>query len=129
MLETHGGFRNNLMKNLKKNKGFTLIEIMIVVMIIGILLAIAVPNFVRARETSRASTCQANLKQIDSAKEQYAMENRLGTGGAVTAANIAPNYIKAFPVCPSTTAAYTVNAVGTNPTCGYVGTDARHATQ
>jgi len=113
-------------KNLKK--GFTLIEIMIVVMIIGILLAIAVPNFVRARETSRASSCAANLKQIDSAKEQYAMENRLGTGAAVTAANISPNYLKAMPACPSG-GAYTIAAVGTAPSCSYAATDNRHVTQ
>jgi len=111
-----------------KKKGFTLIEIMIVVMIIGILLAIAVPNFVRARETSRASSCAANLKQINSAKEQYAMENRLGTGAAVTAANVAPNYIKAMPACPSG-GAYTIAAVGTNPSCSYAATDTRHVTQ
>lgn len=115
-------------KFMKRNnrRGFTLIEIMIVVMIIGILLAIAVPNFVRARETSRASTCAANLKQISGAKEQYAMENRLGTGAAVTAANVAPNYIRAMPTCPSS-GTYTIAAVGTNPSCSYAATDARHA--
>ena len=114
------------MKTMKKNKGFTLIEIMIVVMIIGILLAIAVPNFVRARDTSRASTCVANLKQVDSAKEQYAMENRLGAGATVTQANIVPNYIRTFPACASG-GTYTIATVGTNPSCSYAATDARHA--
>ena len=108
------------MKRFNKKKGFTLVEIMIVVLIIGILLAIAVPNFVRARETSRTRTCTANLKQIDSAKEQYAMEARLAAGAAVTWANITPDYVKAQPVCPSG-GTYTLIVVGTDPPCSIAG--------
>ena len=92
---------------------------MIVVLIIGILMAIAVPNFIRARESSRRNSCIANLKQVDSAKEQWAMDNRAATGAAVTMADIAPAYIKGAatgPVCPAG-GAYTVNVVGTNPAC------------
>ena len=59
------------------HSAFTLVEIMIVVLIIGILLGIAVPNFIRARETSRSKACIANLKQVDTAKEQYAMDQKL----------------------------------------------------
>ncbi|MBN8690047.1 MAG: prepilin-type N-terminal cleavage/methylation domain-containing protein [Armatimonadetes bacterium] len=108
------------MNRSKKNKGFTLVEIMIVVLIIGILLAIAVPNFVRARETSRTRTCVGNLKQIDSAKEQYAMENRLASGAAVAWANLAPDYLKRQPACPSG-GTYTIGNVGTDPTCSTAG--------
>jgi prepilin-type N-terminal cleavage/methylation domain-containing protein len=108
------------MKALRKKdeRGFTLIEIMIVVLIIGILLAIAVPNFVKARETSRAKSCVSNLKQIDSAKEQWAMDNKAGEGDTVTDAELwgTGNYIKAEPSCPSG-GAYTVDVVGVNPTC------------
>ena len=107
-------------KVLNKKKGFTLVEIMIVVLIIGILLAIAVPNFVRARETSRTRTCIANLRQIDSAKEQYAMEARLAAGAAVTNANLVPDYMKRYPTCPSG-GTYTNNAVGADPTCSIAG--------
>ena len=100
----------------KNNKGFTLVEIMIVVLIIGILLAIAVPNFIKSLETSRKQTCISNLKQMDSAKEQWAMENNKTTGDAAAWADLTPSYIKAQPSCPSG-GAYTVAVVGTNPSC------------
>ena len=96
-----------------KNKaGFTLVEIMIVVLIIGILLAIAIPNFVAARESSRAKACIGNLKQIDSATQQYCMDQKLNatsytatppvlTVGAATTL-VGPNaYIRTSPTCPS----------------------------
>jgi Tfp pilus assembly protein PilE len=92
---------------------------MIVVLIIGILMAIAVPNFIRARESSRRNSCIANLKQIDSAKEQWAMDNRAATGAAVQMSDIAGTYMKGAvtgPTCPGG-GTYTVNVVGTNPTC------------
>jgi prepilin-type N-terminal cleavage/methylation domain-containing protein len=108
------------MKTIKnrKNKAFTLVEIMIVVLIIGILMAIAVPNFIRARENSRRNTCIANLKQIDAAKEQYAMDQKLATGAAVAMTDLtgSSGYLKSTPACPSS-GTYTVNVVGTNPTC------------
>jgi prepilin-type N-terminal cleavage/methylation domain-containing protein len=116
------------MNRTRKTKAFTLVEIMIVVLIIGILLAIAVPNFIRARETSRARTCSSNLKQIDSAKEQYAMENRLGQGDSIPDGALwAPDgYIKNEPECPSG-GTYDVGVIGDDPTCSYAATDARHS--
>lgn len=104
------------------NKGFTLVEIMIVVAIIGLLAAIAVPNFVQARNSARSNTCINNLRLIDSAKEQYAIENNIANGTATTSANCTA-YLKngAFPTCPGTATAYTTNAIGTFPVCALSG--------
>ena len=59
-----------------KKAGFTLVEIMIVVAIIGLLAAIAIPNFVKARTTAQVNACIANLKQIDGAVQQWTLENK-----------------------------------------------------
>lgn len=107
----------------KSRQGFTLIEIMIVVLIIGILLAIAVPNFVQARDSSRARSCVSNLKQIDAAKQQWAMDNRQPGDAAVAEGDIMPDYIKAaaFPTCPSS-GDYTIGTVDEDPTCSLADT-------
>src|SRR5665811_1444447 len=70
--------------------GFTLVEIMIVVAIIGLLASIAVPNFVRARTTAQMNACINNLRQIDGAIQQYALENHSSAATAVTLLNITP---------------------------------------
>jgi prepilin-type N-terminal cleavage/methylation domain-containing protein len=58
-----------------RSNGFTLVEIMIVVAIIGLLAAIAIPNFIKARSTSQSNSCINNLRQIDAAIQQYALEH------------------------------------------------------
>lgn len=110
-----------------RKRAFTLVEIMIVVLIIGILLAIAVPQFMRARAKSQGSTCVGNLRQIESAKEMFAMENKLANGAPVTINDIWPTYIRQSnkPECPSG-GTYTIDNVGTNPTCSYTDANFPH---
>jgi prepilin-type N-terminal cleavage/methylation domain-containing protein len=75
------------MKNKTTRKaGFTLVEIMIVVAIIGLLAAIAIPNFVRARTTSQQNACINNLRLIDGAKQQWALEQHQQDNASVSAA-------------------------------------------
>ncbi len=105
----------------KMRKGFTLVEIMIVVAIIGLLAAIAIPSFVKSRNTSRKSACINNLRQIDSAKEQWAMETNAADDAAPTSTNIV-GYLKALPICPSDAAktfdsSYTISIMNINPLC------------
>lgn len=110
-----------------KKSGVTLVEILIIVSIIGVLLAIAMPNFMSSVGNVHTDTCIINLRQINLAKEQWALENdiEVGDDGDEPAAADLDSYIKdgtAGLVCPldsSSTFAtsYTINSLGTNPVC------------
>jgi prepilin-type N-terminal cleavage/methylation domain-containing protein len=107
-------------KNLP-NAGFTLVEIMIVVAIIALLAAIVIPNLVGARARTQADACINNLRQIDDAAQQYALEKNKASGASIDYPDDLTPYIKmnssgSIPPCPAG-GTYSCDAVGTPPAC------------
>ena len=98
----------------KRNQGFTLVEIMIVVAIIAILAAVAIPNFIKYRQNSQAAACVSNLKQIEAAAEQAKMAGN--TPANVAALVGSDKYIKNTPTCPAG-GTYGLGDDTTGPTC------------
>jgi prepilin-type N-terminal cleavage/methylation domain-containing protein len=113
-------------QNTTKKLGFTLVEIMIVVAIIGLLAAIAIPNFVKARTTSQQNACINNLRLVDAAKQQWALEQKKQTTDTMAGTDLQPYLGRGangeLPTCPvdpgnSFTTSYQPNNVGTTPQC------------
>jgi type IV pilus assembly protein PilA len=113
---------NTDMKNRESRKsGFTLVEIMIVVAIISLLAAIAIPNFLKVRARSQANACINNLRQLDSAAQQYAVENKLDSTAPYTLSVLRP-YLRLdstgnFPTCPASGTYSPGPTVTNSPTC------------
>jgi prepilin-type N-terminal cleavage/methylation domain-containing protein len=120
------------MKNkVSRKSGFTLVEIMIVVAIIGLLAAIAIPNFVKARTTSQTNACINNLRQMDGAAQQWALENKQQSTASVGTSDVTP-YIKLdstgnLPACPGGGTYAASWTVSTHPSCSLSGSTPPHA--
>ena len=108
-------------KNFRKS-GFTPLEIIIVVVIVVVLVAMAIPNFVKPSWTAHKNSCLSNLKQIDSAKQQWAKETKQDATAVPADSDIygASRYIRALPFCPLG-GNYSLNAVSAKPTCSRSG--------
>lgn len=102
--------------------GFTLIEIMIVVVIIGVLLSVAMPGFTKARDNTRLKSCLKNMQIISWAKEEYAIEAGKSDGDPVNLTDLVPIYIRKDPECPAS-GVYTPMPIGQNVDCTFVGHD------
>jgi prepilin-type N-terminal cleavage/methylation domain-containing protein len=102
------------------NQGFTMVEIMIVVATIGLLASVAIPNYVKSRSISQQNACINNLRQLDGAVQQWAVENKKAANASVTLDDATP-YLKRSVICPAGGTvmddSYEVTTPQTPPTC------------
>ena len=103
-----------------RRSGFTLLEIMMAVTIIGFLAGLTIPAFMKSRRTTQAARCVTNMGQIEAAKEQWSMENFADIGSPCDSTDITVYFKKGFPVCPGS-GVYTVNPIGSNVVCSIAG--------
>lgn len=103
---------------MRASMGFTLVEMMIVLAIVGLLAAIAIPNFVKSRTLAQQTACIDNLRQIQSAKQVWALEHRKVNSDSVGETELVGPllYIKYRPVCPGG-GVYDYLTVGEEVTC------------
>lgn len=99
-----------------RSDGFTLVEISIVVLIIGLMASIAFPALGHARYRSQRGTCINNLRQIEAAKDQWSLETNTGEGAEVAVADLSPYFRGSFPQCPAG-GVYGLGVIGVPVSC------------
>jgi len=92
----------------RKDEGFTLVELMVVILIIGILVAIAIPVFNAARATAERRTCHANQRTIDGAAQTYVADTGRDITTVDSVAQLVPGFIAVAPLCPTGDVGYQV---------------------
>jgi prepilin-type N-terminal cleavage/methylation domain-containing protein len=112
----NGAIRKMKTRNLGlQHRGFTLLEIMTVVTLVGLLGAIAVPNYLIARDNARLNAIRRNLRTLDSAKEQWAADNNKPSGAAISDITVLQDYLRGGDIKPVVRETYEPNPVGTPP--------------
>lgn len=100
--------------------GFTLIEMSIVLLIIGILMSIAVPSYLRVKDNSCEKACCAQLRMIQDAKDRWAIDNKKSSSDTPTMNDLVPAYLRKIPECPRA-GSYHIGTVAEPPTCSIDG--------
>jgi prepilin-type N-terminal cleavage/methylation domain-containing protein len=101
----------------KRRAGFTLVEILIVASVIGLLAALAIPNFLKARSNAQANVCLNSLRQIDGAKEQWALDTKAPANATPISSNLLPYIKRGFPTCPVGDRDYVIGPMGWPTQC------------
>lgn len=101
---------------MKNNSGFTLTEILVVISILALLVAIAMPNFIKTRNEVIQITCISNLRKLDDSVNRYAASSGKSPGAEVFFTDIIPEFLKMKPQCPAE-GTYKLNLIGQKPAC------------